>query len=421
MRRKSLQWKIIALAGGLILGGCSTVPPEAPDPIVPVQVFAARKGPIQRVILAEGILRALDQSSISPKISSPVSKFYVNRGDHVKRGQLLATLESRDLEANVTDAKGAYDQATAEYRNISSASVPDELAKAEADATAAEQAFDAAKKLLESQTQLYKQGAIARRLVDEANVSYAQTKSASDTAQKHLKSLQSVGRDEMVKSAAAQMESAKGKYQAAQTQLSYANIASPIDGVVADRPLYPGEMATAGTPLLTVMDISNVIAVVSLPQDQVAHVRVGQSAQLETDDGLQKLSGKVTVVSPAADPQSTTVEVWIQAPNPGERLRPGGAVRATISAETIPGAILIPAVALLPASEGGSITMVVGSDSIAHEQKVEVGVQNGDQVQILSGLTAGEQVVTEGGFGLEDGTKVSIEMPSATQEGQTHE
>ena len=205
-----------------------------------------------------------------PKISAPVSKFYVNRGDHVRKGQLLAVLENRDLAAAVTDAKGSYDQAAAQYRNMSSATVPDEVVKAQADVDAARQAMDASKKVLDSREQLYKEGALARRLVDEASVSYAQARSQYETAQSHLQSLQKVGRHEEVKAAAGQMESAKGRYEAAQAQLGYSEVRSPIAGVVADRPLFAGETANTGSPLLTIVDVSSVIARVNVPQAQAA-------------------------------------------------------------------------------------------------------------------------------------------------------
>src|SRR5207344_470154 len=116
-----------------------------------------------------------------------------------------------------------------------------------------------------------------------------------------LDSMQSVGRHEEVKSAAGQLDSAKGKYAAALAQLSYAQIKSPISGVVVDRPLFPGEMAAAGAPLITVMDVSSVIARVNLSQAQASFVRVGQSASIAATDGAQQVTGKVTVVSPAID------------------------------------------------------------------------------------------------------------------------
>src|SRR6185503_4229898 len=119
-----------------------------------------------------------------------------------------------------------------------------------------------------SRQQLLKEGATARKTVDEAQVAYAQAKSQFDTAEQHLKSLQSVGKQEQIKTAAAQVEAAKGHYASAEAQVGYSEIRSPIDGVITDRPLYPGEMANAGAPLLTVMDMSAVVARVNMGQTQ---------------------------------------------------------------------------------------------------------------------------------------------------------
>lgn len=399
-----------------LMCGCSKKEEKEAEPVLSVQLAPVRAEPIQRIITADGVLRALDQSSVMPKISAPVSKFFVNRGDHVKKGDLLATLENRDLAAAVVDSKGSYDQAMASYRQVSAATVPNEVVKAQADVQAARQQLDAAKLLLNSRQQLYKEGALARRLVDEAAVAYAQAKSGFDTAQRTLESMESVGRHEEVKGAAGALESAKGKYEAAQAQLSYTEVRSPISGVVADRPTFPGEMANAGTALLTIVDISSVIARVNVPQLQAAFVRLGQHAHIASTDGAVQSDGKVTVVSPAVDPQSTTVEIWVQAPNPGERFRPGGTVRATIDAGVVQDALVVPVRALLPAEEGGSAVYVVTPDSIAHQHKAQIGVRNEDKVQLLSGAKAGEMVVVEGGVGLEDGAKVKVEKPGEKDE-----
>lgn len=402
-----------ALALWAILAGCSKEKEKEPEPVVPVQVSDARLDSVDRIITADGILRAINQSAIMPKITAPVTRFYVNRGDHVRQGQLLAVLENRDLAASVMDAKGAYEQAAAAYRNVSSATVPDEMVKAEADVQSAKQGLEAAQKLLSSREQLFKEGALARRLVDEAAVAYAQAKSAYDTAQKHLESLQSVARHEEIKSAAGQLESAKGKYEAAQAQLSYSEVRSPISGVIADRAVFPGEMAAAGSPLLTVVDLSSVIARVNVPQADAVHMKVGQPATIASTDNSVTVDGKVTVVSPAVDPQTTTVEVWVQAVNKGERLRPGGTVHVTINAGSIANAVVVPPAALLPSQEGGTAVMVVTPDSVAHQHAVKVGVRNDDKVQILEGVKAGERVVVAGGVGLQDGAKVKIQAPGA--------
>jgi len=222
------------------------------EPVIPVQVAKAARASIGHFINASGVLYPRDQAGVTPKISAPVKKFLVNRGDRVSAGQLLAVLENRDLEAAVLDGKGQMEQTQSNLRSVNTASLPEETAKSQHDVEATREALDAARKLLESRQQLFHDGAIARRLVDEAAVALAQAKSQYETASQHLQTVQGAGRQEQVKSAEAQVESARGRFENAQAQLAYSEIRSPIAGMIADRPLYAGEMASAGTPLLTV-------------------------------------------------------------------------------------------------------------------------------------------------------------------------
>jgi len=97
----------------------------------------------------------------------------------------------------------------------------------------------------------------------------------------------------------------------------------------------------------------------------------------------------VTVVSPALDPNSTTVEVWVQAKNSEKRLKPGTSVQLSMVAKTIPDALVIPAASLLTAQDGSTTVMLVGVDGRAHQQAVKAGIRQGDQVQVLEGVKAG--------------------------------
>jgi multidrug efflux pump subunit AcrA (membrane-fusion protein) len=392
--------------------GCSKKEEAEAKPVTPVQVTPVREASIRHIVTADGVLYPVDQASVMPKVSAPVEKFLVNRGDHVRQGQLLAILESRDLAGAAAESKGQLDQAEASYRLTSGASLPEEITKSQGDVDAARQAMDAAQKLVESRQKLFTDGAIARKLVDEAQVAYITARSQSRTAESHLKSLQGVSKEGQLKSAAAQVDAAKGHSQTTAAQLGYAQIHSPIDGVISERPLYAGEMASAGAPLLTVMDISRVVARVNVPLDQASFIAVGQAATVALSDGSIETPGKVIVVSPAADAGSTTVQVWVQAENPGERLKPGRAVRVSIVAATLPKAVVVPVAALLPSSEGGVAVMAVTPDSVAHQKSVKTGLRDGDEQQILEGVAPGEQVVVVGGVGLEDGAKVKIEKPS---------
>ena len=403
-------WLPVALLA-ISLTGCSKKEEKEAEPVVPVQVTPARLDSIRRIVTSDAVLYPQNQANVTPKVSAPVKKFYVNRGDHVREGQLLAVLENRDLAAAALESKGMYEQAQANYQTTSGASLPDELTKSQADVQSAKQSLDAAQKLLENRQKLFQEGALARKQVDEAQVAYAQARSQYETAQQHLNSQQRVGQKEQLKGAAAQAEAAKAHYQGAEAQLSYTEIKSPITGVITDRSIYEGEMANAGTPLLTVMDVSRVVARTNIPQGQASSLKVGDAATVNQTDNPDEVSGKVIVVSPAVDPNSTTVQVWVQIENPGERLKPGATVHVSIVAATLTNAVVIPTAGLLPSAEGDTIVMVVGKDSVAHERKVEVGVRETDKVQILSGVKPGEQVVIVGGVGLEDGAKVHVEKP----------
>ena len=177
----------------------------------------------------------------------------------------------------------------------------------------------------------------------------------------------------------------------------------------------PGEMASAGAPIATVMDVSRVRAIVNVPLVQATSVRTGAAATIRTSDG-QTVQGRVTVVSPATDPASTTVQVWVEADNPGGRLKPGASVHVAILCETVKNAVVAPSAAILPAEEGGTMVLVVGADSAVHQKKVEVGLRDGDKVQILSGVSPGDQVVTVGGIGLEDNAKVRVVKPGEKED-----
>jgi HlyD family secretion protein len=401
--RLSLVLAPLAIAV-LMTSACSHDKPM--EPTVSVQVVPVKKATIEQTVKSEAILFPLAQSAIVPKISAPVKAFYVKRGDKVRAGQVLAKLESRDLAAAAQDNKGAYDQAEAAYAIATASTLPEEIQKAQGDTKAAKEALEAEQKLYDSRQDLYKQGALPRKDLDQAGVALTQARNLYQLAQRHLDALMAVAKQQELKAAAGQLQSAKGKYLGAEAQLSYSEIRSPINGVVTDRPLYAGEMAAAGTPLVTVMDTSSVIARAHIPQDQAALLKVGDKASITVPGEEDPIDGKVTVVSPALDPNSTTVEVWVQAKNPKGRLRSGTSVQISMLSRTIPNSVMIPAAAVLTNPDGGSYVMLAGSDNRAHQKTVKTGVRQGDEVQILDGVAEGDRVVASGAYGLPDNTKI---------------
>jgi len=393
--------------------GCSsgnTVPP--PEPVVSVETAPVRVQSITDVVSAEGVLYPVHQASISPKITAPVRRFYVQRGDKVHRGQLLAVLENKDLSAAVVSAQGGYDQAQATYASTTSSALPEEIQTANLNVVNTRTTLAAQQKLYDSESKLYQQGAIARKQLDATKVALTAAESSYQTAEKHLHNLQAEGVSQQQKAAKGQLETAHGQYLGATAQLGYTEIRSPIDGSVADRTVYPGDIAPAGTPLLIVMDTSKVVVRLHIPQQQAELLRIGQLATLRIPGLDQDVPAKVTVLSPALDPNSTTEEVWVEADNPKGELKPGTTAQVSITARTVASTLVIPAAAILTGPNGQTSVMVVKPDSRAYAQDVKTGIQQGPMIQVLNGLQPGEQVIVSGQYGLPDKTKVKI-MPAS--------
>ncbi len=414
--RTKLSFSSLPFAVALfVFVGCSKKEPEV-VPEVSVQVTLAKKGDVSRIVAAEAVVFPLQQAVVTPKISSTIKSFAVQRGARVRKGQLLAVLENADLSAVATQSKGEYEQAEGAYVTSTASSIPEQIQKAELDASSSKAAADAQKQIVESRKELFQQGALPRRELDAAEVALAQAQSQYQQAQKVLDDLRRSGKEQAVKSAGGQFNAAKGKLLASQAALSYSYIKSPINGVVTDRPLYPGELATANQPLLTVMDNSSLIAKAHISQAQAVGLKKGAEAEIRIAGQDDPIPGKLSLVSPALDPGSTTIEVWVQAAKPPDSLRPGMTVQISITAATAQDAVIVPNNSIFQTNDGANYVVVTGSDNVAHQKNVQLGIRGVTETQITSGVNAGEAVITSGGYGLPDKTKIKIEAPEKNED-----
>ncbi len=421
-------WSIVValLAVSIPLIGCKAKD-EIPAVEVTVEAVAAAKQPLTEEITVDAVLAPQAQAAITPKITAPVRKFYVQRGAKVKAGQLLAVLENRDLTAAELDNKGAYEQAQAAYATATKASVPEDYQKAEQDVAQTKANLDLQQSIYNARNSLFAQGAIPGRDLDTAAAALVQARGTYDIAVQHLASQKLITREAAIQSANGLLLSAEGKYQGAQAGVSYSEIRSPIDGVVTERPLFAGEIAAAGQPLVTVMDVALLLAKTHLSQEQTQRMHVGCEAVVTTPGVEEPVKGKVTLISPALDPGSTTVEVWIKVSNRDGALKAGTPVKVSIALNTIEDALVVPTAAIVTDSTGKKLVTVIGADNIAHHRSVKLGISQGDKTQITNGLQSGERVISSGAYAMDDGTKVKVEVsndkdtdeakPSADKEG----
>ncbi len=405
---RKLPFLLLVLSMPLCVTGCKKKAEAAPEVQVSVKAEHPFVGPISEEITADAVLAPLAQAALSPRISSPIRAEYVQRGAHVHRGQLLITLEDRDLQGQALDSKGNLTTAQASYTAATQATIPEDLQKAELDVEQTRAAADVATGISEERKRLVQQGALAGRDADTAYAASVQARTAYDLALKHLQTVRKTIGATTAQSAEGQLASAKGKYASAEAQVSYASLRSPMDGIVTERPLFVGETATAGTPILTIMDTSSLLAKLHLAQSVTQQLKIGGTAEVEVSGVEESVAATVSFISPTTDAGSTTVEVWLKLPNPTGRFKVGTAAHVVIRGITLQNALQVPPAALLPAEDGGVYLMVAGVDGLAHKRPVKTGIRTAKKVQITHGLLPGDNVVIDGGYGLDEGTKLTL-------------
>src|SRR6202047_4535542 len=166
------------LAAGMLLSGCGTKEAAEATPTVTVQVDAAEKEPIQRKVVTDAVLYPRDQAAIVPKVVSSIKKWYVDKGSHVKAGQLLGELENQDLTGAAMKSQGGYAQAEVTYQM--------QIQKSGQDLKFAKQSLDSAQKFYDGRAALYKEGAVSAKDLDDASVALSQAKNTYDLAQKQF-------------------------------------------------------------------------------------------------------------------------------------------------------------------------------------------------------------------------------------------
>jgi len=410
-----------------LFSGCKKAAEEVPTPEVYVQATHPEIGSISEQIAADATLAPLAQAAISPRITAPVKQFFVQRGSRVRTGQLLATLQNNDLQAAALDTQGAFTVAEASFQTATRATVPEDLTRAQLDLAGAKSTLDLNQSIVASRTQLLAQGAIPGRDLDTAKAALVQAQAAFDIARQRLNAIQQVGGQAALETAKGQLTSAKGKLLGAQAQLGYTEIRSPINGVVTDRPLFAGETAAAGTPVITVMDTSALLAKLHISQMTAQQLHLNASGTLQIPGIDDPVPATVALISPALDPGSTTVEVWLRVDNRAGTLKSGTAVHTTVTGRTASGALLLPPEAIQTSTDGtAKSVMIIATDGTAHKRPVTVGIQTSTSVQILSGVSPQDTVITTGSYGLDDGTKVKIgtapdETPDKASGSQTQD
>jgi RND family efflux transporter MFP subunit len=326
-----------------------------PPPLVSVVKAVARDVDVEARVPVD--LRPLAQADISSKTLGYLDAVLVDRGDRVKRGQLLALVRPSDLPDQLSALRGTLAQVQAN------------LTLARANATRAKQLAP-----------------------------------AGVVSQQELESSASA-----VTSGEANAAAIKAQIGALATRLGETRIHSPIDGYVWQRRLDPGALVgqASGGAILTLVQIDSLRVFVSVNERQAAGVRVGKAAYVELDAlPGRRFEGKVVRLAPGFDPTTRTLDAEVRIPNPNDELRPGMYGRGAIILETHPKAVVVTASAVQVSNDRKYIFVLKGSQ--VERREIGTGFDGGTWLEVTKGLAAGEEVVTAGADGLANGAKVRV-------------
>ena len=389
--------------------------------VVSVQVAKAERGTIANEITTVATLAARREATISPKIAATIAQMPLLTNRAVHAGDVLAVLESRDLTAQRAEAAAAVTEADATAHTTANGNVPLTNAQDTKAIRAARANLDNAGKTLERRQVLFDQGGISKKDLEASQLAVTQAEDDLRLAEASTNLHRGITNPGDMRVADAKAQQARNRLQNLDAQLGYAVIRAPFTGVVTQQFQYQGEMANSGGKLLTIADTSALIAKMQLGEETATRLKAGDEVRVQPDDlPGQSFPGTINLVGRAADPQSRSVEVWVAVPNPSGQLRANGVAKVVIAAQPVANAITVPdsAVTLDATNANTGTVIVVDNKSIAHEVHVTIGVRSGGRTQIVSGLQGGETVVTEGNYGLPDGTKVALPgkvIPSAAE------
>jgi HlyD family secretion protein len=382
---------------------------DAGAAVVSVRLAKAEVGPIAQPLDLVGTITGRQEATISPKVSAQIAQMGLIKNRVVHRGDILAVLESRDLNAQRAEASAALREAQIGITSTGQGAIP--LTNAQ-DAKAVHDAqgtVDNMRKTYERRKTLFEQGGISKKDLEASQLDLTKAEDDLRLAERSAALHKATTNPSDIAVARSKVQQASGHLAALNAQADYATIRAPFDGVVTDQFLRQGDFATAGTKLLTIADVSTVIVKAPLSIDAAANVHAGDTASVMPDSlpGVT-LQGTVSLVGGAADPQSRAAEVWITLPNPDGRLRDNSAARVTINSSNVPNAVVVPtsAVTLDATNANSGTVLVVDAKSVAHETKVTTGAHSRERTQITSGLHGGETIVIECNYGLPDRTKV---------------
>jgi RND family efflux transporter MFP subunit len=349
--------------GGPGGGGMPRVP-------MTVELGTVTRGNVAAHLTVVGNLIGLQTVDIAPRTGGRLLSVNVQLGDRVRRGQVLAKVEDREIVEQVRAAEAAQEVAKATIR------------QREADLNVAELNFERSKNLFSRQL-------LAKQALDDAESRYLAAVAQSDLSK-------------------AQLSQNDARLQELRINLQHTSVTSPVDGFVGKRTVDPGAMVNTNTAIASVVDISRLRLVVNVVERDLKLVSAGDVAAVEVDAYPgEKFSGKIARVAPVLDPATRTAQMEVEIPNSDNKLKPGMYARINLTVEERKGALVVPKNAVIDFENKRGV-WVPNAERRAQFVPVTLGIEGADTVEILAGLKEGDRFVNAGAGAVRNNDQLMI-------------
>ena len=363
--------------------------------IDPSKLAKVEKGDLAKSVVATGKIEPITKVEIKSKASGIVKKLYVEYGDHVKAGQLLAELDKDEIQAQVKQSAASL---AAAESNQGAAEA--DLVRAQADAQGVE--VPTLKRAYERAQRMAKDGVVSAAALDDAQRAFEMAVNKQDIAKAQL-----VTDKAKIAQAKAQVAQARATLDQLKEQLNYTTIVAPIDGIILSRDVEMGDavssilvLGSAATLVMTIGDTHEVYVKGKVDESDIGKVYLGQPARIKVESFKDKtFTGKVTKISPMGVEKDnvTTFEVRASIDNPGGELKAAMTANAEIILEEHKGVLMIPEGAIIYDKEKKASVEMPDSSGKDGKKKlaIKIGISNGAKTEVLSGLKEGDQVVLQ--------------------------
>lgn len=384
-----------------------TEPTKTKRAEIPVQVSPVTIRPVTYTIAMTGDIVPLMQVDLFPKVSGYLEGVYVNAGDSVREGQTVAQIDRSDYLQKVREVEARVAQARAHLMELEAGARTEELRQAEEAVRSAESRFENAKLQRERMEALYQRQVISKRELDVADMEYTVAQAQLASSREHLKLLREGARQEVRESAQARLKETEAMLAQERIRLQHTKIVAPFSGEISRRYMDAGALASSSTPIVNLIHTETLKVVAHILEKDIPLLKTGMKARIMTESFPNKVfEGRIARMSSALEPATRTLQAEIEIPNAGRMLKPSMFATVELVLSQKPQALVIPQYAVI--EERGKKIVYVIQGNQAFPRTIVTGIEQTPYVEVLQGVSEGDQVVVRGQDALREGSIVRM-------------